>query len=105
MSNNKLFENNKQLISEYAGFHPDDIAALDNAVHEMIEAGVGKLKEISVEDNDTYNWVLMLTNDENQEYYLELSEHGNIVMLRKDGSEGEVILSIHCGIEEFADSE
>jgi len=36
--------------------------------------------------------VLLLTNDENQSYYLELSEHGSIIQLRKDGLEGDVIL-------------
>jgi len=100
MNNEKLFINNKKLISGYAGFHPEDIPALDIAISELIDAGVGKLKEVIVVDSDTYNWELILINNEDQAFYLELSEYGNLVELRKDGSDGEILRAFQCGVEE-----
>ena len=94
-----IFSNNKELLTRYVGVHPDDVAALDFAINELIDAGVGMLKEIAVEDSDTYNWVLLLTNDEGQVFYLELSKYGNLVVLRKDGPEGEILQAFQCGLQ------
>jgi hypothetical protein len=94
----EVFEHNKEILTSHVDIHPDDVETLDISINELIDEGVGMIKEISFEEDNAYNWVMLLTNDENQVYYLELSEHGSVVLLKKDGLEGEEILSFQCGI-------
>ena len=99
-----IFDHNKQLLSEYVGFDPDDIATFDNSINELINCGAGLLKEISLDESDTPNWVLLLTNEEECVYYLEITAYGNIAILREDGPDGEIIIQgFKCGIEEPED--
>jgi len=91
--NMNVFGNNEMIITEFYQVHPDDVKSFDNSLNELIDAGIGKIITVEIEENDTQGRrVLLLTNDENQSYYLELSEHGSIIQLRKDGLEGDVIL-------------
>lgn len=103
MNNNdmNIFDYNKQKITDRVEIDQDDMASLDGSVNELIDAGVGKIEEIVIEENDTYNWILLLTNENKQVYYLELSEYGNIIELRKDGPEGDVIQTVLCGVEDY----
>jgi len=49
---------------------------------------------VIVEETGTWGWVLCLTNEEDSVYYLELNKYGGIVLLRKDGSQGEVLRAV-----------
>jgi len=89
-----IFEQNKKMITEYVNVHPDDIAIIDSTVNKLSEAGVGKIKEVIVEDADTWGWVLCLTNEENFSFYLELNKYGGIVLLRKNESQGEILSAV-----------
>jgi len=88
---NNVFENNKKKITEHVTVHPDDIAIIDDAVSGLIKAGVGTLKDVTVGNSGVWGWDLLLTNDEEQAFYLKLSEYGSVELLRRDGPEGEVI--------------
>jgi len=92
--NKDVFENNKQKITGHVTVHPGDAAIIDDTVEQLIEAGVGTLKEVTVEESDTWGWGLLLTNDEDRVYYLLMSEYGSIELLRKDGPDGEVIQAV-----------
>jgi len=94
VSDENTFENNKKLVTEHVDVHPDDIIVIDSTVNKLAEAGVGKLKTVKVEEADTWGWVLCLTNEEDHVFYLELNKYGGIVLLRKDGSQGEVLSAI-----------
>ena len=96
-----IFDYNKQMITDFVEIHPDDMSSLEGSIIELTDAGVGKIREIVVEENDTYNWVLLLTDEKEQVYYMQLSEYGNIIELKKDGPQGEVLLTVACGFEEL----
>jgi hypothetical protein len=92
-----IFNRNKQLITNHVEIHSNDLNVLEISIRELMDAGVGLIRTISFEESDSYNWVMLLTNDEDQAFLLELSEYGNIVMLRKDGLHGEVVVDYLSG--------
>ena len=98
--NINIYDYNKKMIIESVEIHPDDISSLEGSIIELTDAGVGMIREIIVEENNTYNWVLLLTDDKEQVYYLELSEYGSIIELKKDGPQGEALITVVCGFEE-----
>lgn len=87
----KVFENNKKMITEQVTVHPDDIVIIDNTVTKLIDTGVGNIRAVKIEDSGTWGWALLLTNDEEKVFFLQLSEYGTIELLRKDGPQGEVV--------------
>jgi hypothetical protein len=95
-----VFDYNKKMIADRVEINPDDLHMLDISINEMIDAGVGLIKEITFEEDNGYNWVMLLTNDAEQVFYLELTEHGSIAVLNRDGSEGEPLLTDRCGFSE-----
>jgi len=98
MENNEkyAFEYNRDILLENVDIHPDDMRVLDISINEMVDAGVGIIKEITFADNNAYNWIMHLTNEENDVFYLELSEHGSVVQLRKNDIQGEMIINYIC---------
>ena len=95
--NEDVFLQNKKILTDNVEIHPDDIKALENSIAELINAGVGAIEKITFKESDSYNWIMLICDDRNQEYYLELSEHGTIALLRKNGLNGEEILLSQCG--------
>ena len=98
-----LFDHNKQLLSDYVEFHEDDSDAFENSINNLIDAGVGKIKEIQYEEGDTFNWAFLIINDEDRVFYTELTEYGNIAVLRANGPGGEILQAVTCGFEEIED--
>jgi hypothetical protein len=93
-----IFKHNKEMFISHLDIDLGDITTLDISISELIDAGIGKIKEISFEESNAYNWVMLITIDEGQVFYLELSEHGSIALLKKDGHDGEELLSFACDV-------
>ena len=93
-----LFEHNKQVLSGVVAFHSEDMLEFDNSINDLIDAGVGKLKEATEEESDSYNWELLLTNEEDHVYYLEITAYGSIAILKDGGPEGKIIQAVKCGV-------
>jgi len=91
---NSIFERNRQMITGYAHINQDGISRVDDVINELIDAGVGAIREVTVVEGDTWNWELLLTDDKDRVYYLEISEDAYIVELRKDNPEGELVLAL-----------
>ena len=91
---NEILEKNRQIITDYIQVHPDDTFILDASIKELIEKGVGTINTIEIDENHPWNHAMLLTNDEGNTFYLELSEHGTIVLLAKENSNGEVIQAL-----------
>lgn len=91
VNENSVFEQNKQKISGYVTAESDEI--LDSTINRLITAGVGIIREISIE-SETGGWDIILTDDKDQVYYLELDQYGCVMILRKDGVEGEVLFAV-----------
>ena len=87
-----VFEQNKQKITEHVD--AEDIKIIDFMVGQLMAAGVGLIETATLEEADEYGWILLLTDDTGQVYYLELNKYGGIEVLRKDGSRGEVISAV-----------
>ena len=86
-----VFEHNKQKVSEHITAENAEI--LDSTISRLVNAGVGAIKDIAVEAG-AGGRVMLLTDDKDQAYYLELDQYGLIVILRKDGAEGEVLFAV-----------
>ena len=93
-----LFDHYMQVLSGVVAFHPDDMTAFDDSINDLIDAGVGKLKEVIIEKSDSYNWEILLINEKDCVYYLELTAYGSIAILKDGGPEGEVIQAVKCGV-------
>lgn len=96
MLRNGTLEENKRIITNHIYIHPDDMEVLNNSIIELIEAGVGIVKAVKVKETSTSVWELLLTDDNECEYYLELGEHGSIMQLVKGGPCGDVLLDALC---------
>ena len=88
-----VFESNRDVMTKHLDIHPYDLTILESSINELIDVGVGVIKEVTFEESNAYNWTILLTNNESQTYYLEMSEHGCIVVLKKDGSHGELVIN------------
>ena len=95
--NNNIFKQNKKILTNYVDIHPDDIETLEGSIVELINTGVGVIEKITFKESDSYNWIILICDDKNQEYYLELSEHGTIAVLRKNGLDDDAVLISQCG--------
>jgi hypothetical protein len=93
-SNKTTFELYKEIFVDCLDIHPDDMDVLESSINDLVEAKIGMIQEIKLEENNAYNWVMLLITDEDQTYYLELTEHGSIVVLRKDNPDGEIIIDL-----------
>jgi len=98
--NKNIFEVNKAKIAEYIAVNPEDTDVLDGSINLLIETGVGVISSVEILDADPWGWELLLVNSDNLVYYMSLTEYGSIAILRKDGPEGEELLSAGCGIME-----
>ena len=99
METNNTLEHNKTMLSERLEIHPDSLETFAISVTELTEAGVGLIRSLEFCDDNAYNWAMLLTDENENVFYLELSEYGNIVLLKKDGNEGEALISFECAIE------
>ena len=89
---NDVHKHNKDILIGLIDIHSEDLVAIDNSIDMLINARLGVFKEIRFEDNNAYNWVIYITNEEGQTFYLELSEHGNVAVVKKDNVNGEIII-------------
>jgi len=96
MDTNKksTFEVNKEMIARYVDIHPEDTEIIDNTINQLTEMGVGTINSVELLDTGE----LLLTNNDDQMYYLILTDYGCIALLKKDGPQGEELLSVRCGV-------
>jgi len=94
INENNVFEHNKQRISDY--ITAENEAILDSTINRLINAGVGAILDVTIVA-DTGGWDILLTDDKDQVYYLELDRYGCVILLRKDSDEGEVLFAVTYG--------
>ena len=100
-----IFEVNKAKLTGYIAVNPEDIEILDCSIGQLIEMGVGVISSVEVLDLDPWGWELLLTDSDSLMYYLELTENGSIVLLNRDGPQGEELISGRCGVMEVENNE
>jgi hypothetical protein len=91
---NNVVASNKQLILEHVEVHPGDMAIIDSTVEKLAELGIGLITSIMQQETERIGWALLLNDDEDRVFYLVLNEYGGIELLRKDGSDGEVVFAV-----------
>ena len=91
MEAKQIFDINKQMIMQYVSFNDEDMEILDNSINELISNGIGTINEI--EPCEAYPWIyaMQLLTDENKSFYIEISEHGTLLLLTENNPQGEVI--------------
>lgn len=92
--NNNAFDNIKEMIIKHVEVHPSDIAIIDETVDELIGMGIGTLKAAELAEYGTWGWALLLTDENDEVYFLSLNNYGVITQLRKDSPEGELIYAL-----------
>jgi len=81
---------NKQIILEKV---KADEEIIEGTAGKLVNSGVAQIKELSVDEEASWGWVLSLTDLNEQSYYVELDRYGCLSILRKDSSEGEIVLA------------
>ena len=83
-----ILEINKQFFLEK--INADD-EMIESTVMELIEAGIGQIKELNVDKQGSGGWILNFTDIDGQVYYLELNSYGGLSFISKDNINGEII--------------
>jgi hypothetical protein len=91
----QIFENNKKMIMGYADVHPDDFTVVDGTVDRLTEMGVKTLLSAELMESGDWGWELLLTDDCDNTYFLQLNRYGGIELLRRDNSSGDVIYAVY----------
>jgi len=88
-----VFDHNKEVIITHVLINPEDMPVVDESVNKLIEAGVGKIKDFTFVESESWGcWEIILTDYDENIYYLILSNYGTIELLCKESLDGEVLL-------------
>ena len=68
-NNINVYEHNRKILLDHIDIHTDDFNVLDISIKELISVGVGVIKKISFNEDNAYNWVMIIENNTEQIFY------------------------------------